>query len=417
MVASQPVPASQGLKLGEILREAFPSLARVGWLDDHQRRVLFRLAQCGTGVLGQMQFHCEHCGSVEWRPLGCQDRHCPSCGVRKTEAWAQARCAELLEVRYFHLVFTVPGELYPLFRESPEALYGLFFSAVRETLEAFSRNPKHLGGTPAYFSVLHTTNRRLGFHPHLHVVFAGAAFNEETRRLVLAKDPEFLFPARALAASFRGRFLSGFRELVEAGLIEGFHARSLNLDDPRQLRRFLTPLYGKSWQIRIDAVTGGPEHVIRYLARYTYRTAISNARLLALKDGMVTYTWRDRKTLARRKETLPILEFIKRFAQHILPKGFQRIRFYGALSPAKRRTLLPVMQAAAHRRAQLQGLATAVTPTLTPERQRPLCCSRCGREGLQPIAVLRGQWLTVLNPQAYPLPPPPIPRLSRSEAA
>ena len=417
MVASRARPAAKKLKLGDILRDAFPTVWRVGWLGDHACSVLSRLSRCGTGELGQLQFACGSCGAEEWRPLGCQDRHCPSCGVRKAEAWAAARVEELIEAPYFHLVFTVPGELYDVFRDNPEELYGLFFSTVSETLATFAKDPRFLGGTPSTFMVLHTTNRQLGYHPHLHVVTAGAAFDEATGRLVRVRKDDFLFPVRALAASFRGRFLSALRELAQADRLLWARPSIRHLADPDHLKALLSTLFAKSWQVRTDAIAGGAERVIRYLARYTYRTAISNARLVRYESGEVTYTWRDRKTGARRGRTLPLLEFVRRFAEHILPKGFRRIRFYGLLSPAKRGTVLVKAQAEARHLSRLRGLPVPVACSLEPEKPPAMCCTACGAEDLRAVAVLRGSTFTVLNPHTYALPPPPTGRLQRREAS
>lgn len=338
--------------------------------------------------------------------MGCQDRHCPSCGVRKTEAWAQSRVSELLDATYFHLVFTVPGELYPVFLANQTALYQLFFAAVAATLSKFSASPRLLGGTPAYFSVLHTTNRRLGYHPHLHVVMAGAGFDEANGKLVTVGKDDFLFPVRALASSFRGRFLSGLRDLVRSGRLNWNGPSIQHLADPQQFRALMTKLYAKNWQVRTDAATGGAERVIRYLSRYTYRTAISNARIVGYEHGDVTYIWRHRATGRRRAETLPLLDFVRRFSRHILPKGFRRVRFYGLLSPGKRGTVLVRAQKAARRRAKLLGFAVAVGCSIQPERQRELCCEACGAEGLLAVAVHRGSSVTILNRDVYARPPP-----------
>ena len=414
--SSPRISASEGLKLGDLIRDAFPALWKVPWLNWHQRSVLFRMSRCGTGALGYTEFGCRACRSREHRPLGCQDRHCPSCGVRRREEWAQARLAEVIDGPCFHLVFTVPGELYGLFRDNQEELYSLFFSGVNETLATFAADAKYLGGTPAFFSILHTTNRRLGYHPHVHVVISGSAFNEARGRLVQVKKDDFLFPARALASSFRGRFLTGLRELANAGKLDFIGKRAKDLANPGRIETLISKLFAKNWQVRTDAATGQAERVIRYLARYTNRTAISNARIVRYEKGQATYISRDSKTNQRRSDTLPLLGLVRRFAQHILPKRFRRIRFYGLLSPAKRRTLLVRAQAAARHLARLRGLQLAVRCSLTPERPPPLCCEACGAEGLVPIAVVRGSKKTLINTDMFAIPPPRPTRPATREA-
>jgi hypothetical protein len=405
MVAPTPRAAGQSPKLGEIIRAAIPDLWGVPWLDDDDRNVLLRVAGCGTGTLGKMKFQCDKCEETEWRPLGCQDRHCPSCGVNKTEAWAQARVAELMLAPYFHLVFTVPGELYEIFQDNKTQLYGLFFSAVNETLAKFASDPRLLGGTPAYFSVLHTTNRRLGYHPHLHVVIAGAGWDRTKKRLVKVRNDDFLFPVRALAASFRGRFLTGLRALSKSGTLDWTRPSIHHLADGKELEALFTKLFAKNWQVRTDPVKGNTERVIRYLARYTYRTAISNARIIRHAEGEVTYLWRERKTGRKRYETLPRLKFVQRFARHIIPKSFRRVRFYGLLAPGNRKTALPLAQEAAEDLLSLDDLYKAVQSTLRPELKKPLQCVHCGAEGLRPVGVLRGPTYIHLSPETYPLPP------------
>ncbi len=419
MVACSSSPrasAPDKLKLGDILQDAFPELWGVPWLDWHQRSVLFRMSRCGTGALGYTEFACTKCGSLEHRPLGCQDRHCPSCGVRRREEWAQARLAEVIDGPNFHLVFTVPGELYDLFRDNQDELYSLFFAKVKETLAEFAADTKYLGGTPAFFSILHTTNRRLGFHPHVHVVMSGSAFDEDKGKLVQVNNDDFLFPARALASSFRGRFLTGLRKLAQEGKLSFNRKSTEQLAHPKRLEALITKLFGKNWQVRTDAATGQSERVIRYLARYTNRTAISNARIVRYDNGDVTYVWRDRKTNRSRSQTLPLLDFVRRFAQHILPKRFRRIRFYGLLSPAKRSTVLVRAQAAARHIAKLRGLQVAVLCALTPERPPMLRCEACGAEALVPIMVVRGSKRTVINPDTYAIPPPEPKPTARREA-
>ncbi len=377
-------------KLGTIVRDGFPALWGVPWLVENDRLVLHRVARCGTVAMGEMELTCGVCGKTEWRPLGCQDRHCPSCGVGRTEQWAQARVTELLDVPYFHFVFTVPGQLYGLFAANPTLLYGLFFAKVNETLKVYAADRRFLGGTPAFFGVLHTTNRQLGYHPHIHVVIAGAAYDEAQRKLHVVDNDTFLFPVRDLAASFRARFLTGLRDLFDAGKLDLSRPdhQALAQQDGREL--LLSKLSAINWQLRTDAIEGQPERVIRYLARYIFRTAISNARLLAYDGQDVTYGWKDRKTGHRRNTTIPLMHFIRRFARHILPKGFHRVRFYGLMSPAKRNKVLPLAQEAARHQARLRGFAQAVECTLKPETLPELCCSSCGADDVQVTAIVRG---------------------------
>ena len=309
--------------------------------------------------------------------MSCRDRHCPSCGHSKAREWEAARCEELVEGPFFHYVFTVPGDLYPLFLLNRRRLYDLFHALVRAVLLAFSLNPRHLGGTPWVMAVLHTTHQQLGFHPHIHVLLAGVGYNEEDEQLVRCPKDDFLFPARALASSFRGRFLSELRRLLKAGELE------LGSGKPKANRRkwlgTVKRLFRVKWQVHTKAAYGGARQTVAYLARYVERTAISNRRIVKVTDTEVTFRYTNRKLGRKRTKTVSLLEFARLFERHILPKGFVRIRRFGLLSSRKRKELLPKVQELAAKAAGASGW-TPPTLTLRPEPAFVERCSECGSE-------------------------------------
>lgn len=384
--------------LGDVVRAGLPELEGRHWFRDWKRKKLRRVAACGTGLLGWRFSQCDGCDSWEVRGQGCQDRYCSSCGVAKSAKWAADREEELIDATYFHYVFTVPGALYPLFFGNQRLCYKLFFDSVNATLKSFYKDPRFLGGTPPIFALLHTTNRELGYHPHIHVVIAGTGVNERTGRVVRTKKKDFLFPARALAAGVRGRVLSGLKKLDRMGVL-GLDGRGR-----AALHWTLGSLYKVNWHVHTKKAFGGPRQAVRYLARYTHRTAISNARILRLESGMVTYTWTHRKSGNRCQRRLPVAQFLELFQKHILPRGFRRVRMWGALSGSKKKAAMARLRAGAGRpRLSLEDRVALLCAEEVPVR----LCRCCG------TGVLRLRRSTIRPaPRSFPttLPiPPPVP--------
>lgn len=332
--------AKRSPTLGDVVRSALSVLLTMPWCTDWKAKVLKYIAACGTGVLGWRYTTCRDCRTEQVAGLGCQSSYCPSCGAQKRAEWTEQREAELVDAPYFHFVFTMPSALYPFFLARQRPLYNAMFDAVKDTLLKFALNKRFLGGLPPGFSVLHTTNRALGYHPHIHVVVAGAGVDPDSGKVVKAKRPTYLFPARALAAVFKGKLIANIRQLLNRG------ALLLNPTQAAKLRGTLANVYPLNWQVHTSHVDAGPKAAIRYLAQYTYRTAISNKRILRLQGGKVTYAWTDRKTKASRTRTLPVVDFVEMFQKHILPTRFRRVRLWGALANSKKATLLPLLQRA-----------------------------------------------------------------------
>jgi hypothetical protein len=300
-----------------------------------QRRVLNDLAECRTSALGGHLKKCDRCGHEVPVYNSCRDRHCPKCQGAARAAWLDARQEELLDVEYFHVVFTVAHEVVPVALQNRRAVYGMLFRAASETLLTIARDPKHLGAEIGCIALLHTWAQNLLAHPHLHCVVPGGGISPDGDRWVSCRDGFFL-PACVLSRLFRGKFLALLQRAFEQHELE-FHGRLRNLEHPKVWESWLEPLRNKDWYIHAKPPFGGPERVLKYLARYTHRVAISNQRLLSLENGKVTFRWKDYANgNQKRTMTLDAMEFIRRFLLHVLPSGFMRIRYYGFLANRNR---------------------------------------------------------------------------------
>jgi len=308
-------------------------------VSSRQRRVLRALAQCRTAELGGHVEKCDQCGHQRIAYNSCRNRHCPKCRQSKAAEWLEARSEELLPVEYFHVVFTLPEELSPLALQHPRALYGLLFSCAAETLQVIGRDPRHLGAEIGFLSVLHTWGQTLVHHPHLHCIVPGGGLSPDGKQWISCPRGFFL-PVRVLSRYFRRRFLEELERLVSKPALV-LRGECQRLRDPEEWGRFLRKLREKNWVVYAKPPFGGPEQVLKYLARYTHKVAISNRRLVSVENDVVTFEWKDYAHSNRRRTmTLAAVEFLRRFLQHVLPERFHRIRHYGFLSNHDRRKAL-----------------------------------------------------------------------------
>ena len=329
VVCSHTASARPRAELADVFRAHGEAYARTHRLSRSQRKVARAIVQCRTAALGGQRESCPQCGYWRYRYHSCRNRHCPKCQSLAKAQWLEDRQQELLPTPYFHNVFTLPHELNPLVltnERNRRALWGLLFQAASETLLAFGRN--NLGGTLGFTLVLHTWDQQLRPHFHLHAIVTGGALAEDGSKWIDA-GKKFLFPVRALSKVFRGKYVEGVEKLLEANELDV----PPQLAEPNDQRRLLRTLRRKAWVVYSKRPFAGPEKLLDYLGRYTHRVAISNHRLLALEDGQVKFTFRDRRDGDRRKTMqLPAGEFIGRFLKHTLPGGFMRIRHYGLLA-------------------------------------------------------------------------------------
>jgi hypothetical protein len=307
-------------------------------LDSEHLRVLHAIENCRTAILGGNLNACDRCGHRVNSYNSCRNRHCPKCQGAARQKWLANRTAELLPVPYFHVVFTLPHLLAPLALQNKQVLYAILFRAVSETLLEVAADPKHLGADIGFLTVLHTWGQNLSHHPHIHCLVPGGGMSPDRSRWVGSGD-RFLLPIVVLSRLFRGKFLAFLRKAVRQGKLH-FHGVLADLATRRGFGRLLNKAYGCEWVVYTKPPFGGPEHVIRYLARYTHRVAISNHRIVSIADGQVTFLWKDYAHGGKQKKmTVAATEFLRRFFQHVLPKGFVRIRHFGFLANRQRKAL------------------------------------------------------------------------------
>jgi hypothetical protein len=305
------------------------------WLGIQRLSVLRAITRCRTAALGGHIDNCSRCGHQAISYNSCRNRHCPKCQAQARQRWLAAREREVLGVPYFHVVFTIPQELNPLCQYNPEVLYGLLFQASAATLLEVAADPQHLGAEIGFLSILHTWGQNLLLHPHVHCAIPAGGLSPDHTRWVHPQYPFFL-PVKVLSRVFRGKFVTGLRRTYRQKKLR-FHGPIADLEEPKRFASFLRIVFRQDWVVYAKPAFGGPTQVLRYLGRYTHRVAISNHRLLAFDGEHVTFRWKDYAHGAKqRKMTLSATEFLRRFAQHILPRGFVRIRQYGFLATRNR---------------------------------------------------------------------------------
>jgi len=310
-----------------------------------QRRALRDIAICRTAALGGHKKECTDpdCDHEEISYNSCRNRHCPKCQAAARAKWYADQAACVLPVQYFHVVFTLPDKLSSLALQNQRALYAALFSAASDTLTTIARDPKHLGAQIGFHMILHTWGQNLLLHPHVHCVVPGGGLSPDRLRWMPSRDGFFL-PVRVLSRRFRARFLKILREHYIAGELT-LAGKLASLAEPPEWERFLRSLQETEWVVYSKKPFGGPEQVLKYLARYTHRVAISNDRLLRLHDGSVTFSWKDYAHGDRQSTmTLAATEFIRRFLLHIVPSGFVRIRHYGFLANRNRAPRLALIR-------------------------------------------------------------------------
>ena len=300
--------------------------------------------------------------------IACRNRHCPKCQFSARDKWLAQRARELLPVPYFHLVFTLPQQLAPLALQNPKVVYHLLLRATAETLLQIAADPRHLGAQLGFLTVLHTWGQNLHHHPHVHCVVPGGGLSSQGSRWISCRK-NFFLPVRVLSRLFRGKFLALLQAAYRKGQLR-LHGALAGWAEPSQFARWSQQLKKSDWVVYSKPPFGGPEQVLTYLSRYTHRVAISNSRLLSLRDGQVSFQWRDYRDGQTKVMTLSAVEFLRRFLQHILPAGFVKIRHFGFLANRCRRDKL----------AQCRELLSCIqdTPSVMPPCKAERVCPVCG---------------------------------------
>lgn len=317
------IEIAQILRQQQFWRESTHFLAR-------QKYDLHAMTLCRTAKLGRHIDHCEKCKEVRVSYNSCRNRNCPKCQATYREKWIVKREQEVLEVPYFHTVFTVPHQLNSLFLNYPIEMYNILFNASWETIKTFGQ--KTLNGEMGMIAVLHTWGQNLSLHPHLHCIIPGGALCHGKHWRGSDKTGKYLFPAKALAKMFRAKLVQLLRKSkVIKDEFEGEIARVC---------------FQKEWVVYAKRPFGGAKQIIQYLGRYTHKTAISNHRLIAYNNGEVTFNYKDYRQGGKNKiMSLEDVEFIKRYARHLLPKGFRRIRHFGFYNGAIKKKKVAIIRA------------------------------------------------------------------------
>ncbi|PVY35593.1 IS91 family transposase [Pontibacter virosus] len=353
-------------EVAQVLQKHWSAVESSTGINSWQLRTLGAIMRCRTQAMGGHVDACSDCGQVRVSYNSCRNRHCPKCQGRKREQWIQARQAELLPVPYFHVVFTLPDTLNQLALHQPRLVYDTLFEAAWQTLLAFARDKKHLGARPGMVAVLHTWGQTLSLHPHLHCIVPGGGLTKHGNWKGARGKGKYLFPVKAMSQVYRAKYVQLLKEKL-----------------PTVEKELLKALFGKQWAVYAKRPFPGPEHVVEYLGRYTHKIAISNHRLTAVDEQSVSFSYKDYRQGAKKLEMkLGGMAFIRRFALHILPKGFVRIRHYGILSGTSKGYSIPVI------REQLPEGKRQKVEVRQLEVYNPLLCPCCKKETMVTLQVL-----------------------------
>ena len=326
------------LEVSDIIRQYGKEFGRTRSLTKKQKSVLSAVKLCRTELLG---FHIDQCTKCNHREISynsCRDRHCPKCQGISQRQWVDKRIKQLLPVPYYHVVFTLPAGLFPFSLYNKKLIYNLLFHSAAATLKEFGKDPQWLGGTLGFYCILHTWGQTLWHHPHLHCIVAGGALKADGSWVFPKHKGKFLFPVKAVSKVFRGKFMRG----LEQSIINN----DFRIPEDNQIvkqdwnpRRFLQSLTTRSWVVYCKSPFKKAEHVVKYIGRYTHRVAINNSRLVAMKNGLITFRYRDYKDKKKTKIiVLKAHDFLQRFMWHVLPEKFHKIRHYGFLANGSARS-------------------------------------------------------------------------------
>ena len=386
--ADHAAPATRPtLEVADILRERGSAYAETHRLSAQQQRVVDALVNCRTAALGGFKSECDHCGAVTIQYASCRNRHCPKCQTLSQTRWVERQCADLLDIGYWHVVFTLPHELNPVAQGNPALVYRLLFKAASRTLLEFGRNPRWLGGEMGITMVLHTWGQNLGQHIHVHCIVTDGGLSPDGQRWLTPARKSFLFPTAALSKVFRGKYLDFLGAAHRNGELR------LKPAGGGEFEALETTLRSHKWVVYSKAPFAGAGQVLAYLGRYTHKSAIGNHRLVDFDGENVRFRWRDYADGNSVKVMrLDADEFIRRFLLHVLPRGFTRLRHYGLLANRCRARKLALCRGLLH-----QPTPEPREPEAAEEMMLRLTgidvtvCRQCGEGTLRQRLVLEPQ--------------------------
>jgi hypothetical protein len=328
------------------------------------KRALADLTICRTASMGAHLYRCDHCCQVHYVFHSCRNRVCPVCQKAFTRHWIDARKAELPKVDYFHLVFTVPGELRRFIRSHQRLLINILFKAASRSLMLMAKDPKYIGARIGMVAVLHTWSRAMVYHPHIHCLVPGGGYDPVTGRWRRC-HPRYLVPVKALSVLFRGKFMAYAKKALPD--IE-----------------FPACVWDKPWVIYSKPAFFGTPKLLEYLGRYVRRVAITEKRIIKADKNTVTFMYVDDRKKQKRKMTLDGIEFLRRYLQHVLPKGFHKVRYYGIFAPSNRRLLNELKSSLEETSSAAPQPVREKTALRTPT---PFACPYCRKGTLFLMAV------------------------------
>ena len=355
--------------MADVLKKHWPLVESHPHINSWQLRTLGAILRCRTAAMGGHIDACTACGAMRISYNSCRNRHCPKCQGTLREKWIRKRNEELLPVKYFHVVFTLPEELNQLALHQPRIVYNTLFEAAWKTLLTFAHDHKHLGAEPGMISILHTWGQQLTLHPHLHCIVPAGGLSPHEKWKHARSKGKFIFPVKAMSIVFRAKYVQLLKEKISD--LEKHH---------------IDLLFKKKWVVFTKRPFGSPHAVVEYLGRYTHKIAISNHRIKDIdENGRVTFSYKDyrkKPTEIMQEVSLHGMEFIRRFAMHILPKGFVRIRHYGILSSTSKKITIPLI------RAQFKKKCTDTKESRALEKYNPNYCPHCKTETMVVIELL-----------------------------
>ena len=344
-------------KIQQIFTNGWNAYCKKFQPSPEQSKAAYCIMNCKSGAFGYNISRCEECGHMDFHANSCRNRNCPNCQAVLKELWIDKRSSELMDADYFHVVFTIPAALNPLVYANQKLLYSLLHRCSAETLLELCENKKYLGATPGIIQILHTWGQKLNYHPHIHCIVSGGGLSK-TKDLKLCTG-QFLVRIEPLVKKIRGKFLAHLQQYYAENKLH-FSGSCRKLRNHYNWNAFKNSLYSIDWNAEIKETFNGNGNAIEYLGRYANRIAITNARIISVTQNEVSFHARDYKTNEQTVVTVSCVEFIRRFMMHVLPGGFQKIRYYGFLNNRwKSRNLAIIFRIQGHRRfiSRLSGLS------------------------------------------------------------
>ena len=378
-------------KIQQIWNHSFDSFRSSGhYISDVQLKAAQAIMNCKSGILGCNISQCTDCGHMEFHNNSCRNRNCPNCQAVLKEVWVDKRRAEVINSPYFHVVFTMPHELNPLIYCNQKLLYGLLHRCCAETILELSANKKWLGATPGIIQILHTWNQELDYHVHMHCIVSGGGLTKDGKIQKSAKS--FFIRTEVLRDKFKGKYMAHLSSPYEKGSLT-FSSSCEKLCNYYHWKEWKNKLYEMDWCPYIKETFNGFGNAIEYLGRYTHKIAVSNSRILSVSDDTVTFSARGKKPGdPKRLISLEHTEFIRRYLMHVLPSGFQKIRYYGFLNNRyKTRNLKLIFKLQGHQRFKAKYINLSMAELLKAVWNLDIhVCPECGCCSMQYIGRTYG---------------------------